>query len=563
MSLTERYERALVGNLERLGLGVLVRSLEAQLLTGATAQLLWTVLAVGVGLTTTGRVQTISFVVVGLLAVVTYSDTLLLVRRRIAQPIQDLERAADTIARGDIDDATVPEFDKEGDIGSLVASFDEMALFLQTVSEQADAVAQQQFDDPVLDEELPGQLGDSLDRMATNLRSYTTELERRTEAFQQLLDTFADGTERAKHGDLTATIDTADLRVDDQYRELIVDYNELVTTLGGTVADLRSFGSHVRSRSETTHRSVVEADEASEDVRATVSEIERGATEQMESLRAAVREIGQLSDSTQSIADSADELAATARRADERGQSGREELEAAVRGLRELRRQSRETVDAIEDLTDQMAEIEEVVTFIQQVSEETDLLALNASVEAAHASGDSEGFAVIAEEVKALAEETRDSADQVAETIAAVTAQTTETADDVRAMNTALDERIENAEAVLGDLDQILETVSELNDRVQEINEATDEQADTARRVTATIEDVAEVSEETAADAEAVAASVDEQTDRLRDASDAMAELTTTANELDDRLARFELPDGDRAVETGHPTGERETVSSD
>jgi len=110
-----------------------------------------------------------------------------------------------------------------------VNSFAEVERYLGTVSAQAESLAAQEFDDPALDEDVPGAFGDSLDEMAANLEAYTTELE-------SLVDAFGDAAGRARDGDLTATIDDGALATDeDRYVELVGNYNRLVTTLGGTV----------------------------------------------------------------------------------------------------------------------------------------------------------------------------------------------------------------------------------------------------------------------------------------------------------------------------------------
>ncbi|WP_241997316.1 methyl-accepting chemotaxis protein, partial [Halorubrum sp. SD626R] len=97
----------------------------------------------------------------------------------------------------------------------------------------------------------------------------------------------------------------------------------------------------------------------------------------------------------------------------ERGQAGREEAAEAIEELETLEARIGETATAVENLVDRVGEIDEIAAVIDGIAEETNLLALNASIEAARADGSGDGFAVVADEVKALAEETRAEAAEI------------------------------------------------------------------------------------------------------------------------------------------------------
>ncbi|WP_050032632.1 methyl-accepting chemotaxis protein [Halorubrum halophilum] len=530
--------------MDRLGI---TESIERKVVTAVGIQFLVTV---GIFLTQFLVSGTLSYVISGALflgAVVAIYNTLLIVRRDFVAPLKQLETGADAIAAGEIDavgskdgsGTALTGSDQPDEIGSLVNSFVEVERYLGTVSAQAEALAAQEFDDPALDEDVPGAFGESLDEMAANLEAYTTDLE-------SLVDAFGDAAGRARDGDLTATIDDGALAVDgDRYAELVENYNRLVTTLGGTVGEVASFTGDVADASDDVRASMDEVDDASEEVARSVQEISDGAAEQTEELESVSGEMSTLSATVEEIAASADDAAATARSAADRGRAGREEAAEAIEELEALEASIAETATAVEDLVDRIGEIDEIASVIDGIAEETNLLALNASIEAARADGSGDGFAVVADEVKSLAEETREEAAAISGRIDEVQAASAETAADVDEMESQVSDGVDTIESTLREFEEVVEDVTTVDETVQEISEATDDQARTTQEVVDMVDGIASVSRQTATEAETAAAAAEEQTATVSEVTRRVHALSDQSDELLARLDEFDVPDGD------------------
>ncbi|MXR51541.1 HAMP domain-containing protein [Halovenus sp. WSH3] len=539
----------------------ITESVERKVFTAVLIQFLVTI---GIFLTPFVLSGAVWFALAGALflgAVLAMYNTILIVRTDFTEPVARLEETAEEIARGNLD-VDLPESDQTDEIGSLIRSFEEMHAYLGTVSTQADALAAQRFDDPALDEEIPGEFGASLSRMADNLQSHTEELEemtdrleRRSERLDDLVAAFGEAAERAQAGDLTATIDPEELETDEQqHLELVENYNQLVETLAETIREVKSFAAEVSAASDDAERSMDEIDDASSAVSRSVQEISDGAAGQSEDLQAISEEINTLSATVEEIAASADDAATTAQGAADRSRSGRESAEAALDELDELEHGIGGTADAVEDLAEQVGEIDEIVSFIEEIAEETNMLALNASIEAARADQSGDGFAVVADEVKSLAEETREYAGEISDRIATVQQASQRTVADVQEMESQVSESLGTIETALVDFEEIVDEITTVNQTMQEISDATDEQAKTTQEVVGMIDDVASVSEETTAEAENVAAAADQQASSVTAVTETIRGLSGQSDELRALLAEFTVADRQQTRRATAPT---------
>lgn len=546
VTIRDRYEDFLWSMMD--GIGV-TESIERKVLAAVLIQFLVTVGIFVIPFLFSGIVWYALAGVLFLGAIMALLNTLVIVRKDFTDPICVLEEQATQIANGDLS-TEIEELEQTDEIGSLTDSFIAMRSYLLTVSAQADALARQDFDDPVLDEDVPGQFGESLTEMATNLEAHTEELEEMTDQLEQrsdrleeLVSAFATSAERAQDGDLTATIDRSDVAIDGgQYDALIDNYNELVETLGSTISEVKEFAGDVSTASDAAADSMDEIDSASSEVAVSVQEISDGAAEQTEDLQTVSEEINTLSATVEEIAASADNAAATAQQATTRSNEGRDAAEDAIEELDQLEERINETATGVETLAEEIAEVDEIVSFIEEVAEETNMLALNASIEAARAGQSGQGFAVVADEVKSLAEETREYASDISARIDTVQDSSDETVSDVRAMESQVSESVGTIETTLHNFEDIVDEVSTVNQTIQEISDATDEQAQTTQDVVGMVDEVASISEETTAEAENVAAAAQEQTATISDVTGNVDRLSEQSTDLQQLLNEFVVP---------------------
>ncbi len=182
MTALAHYRRFVWWTMEGFGVD---DSLGGKLLLAAAVQFAVSVAQAVIPTVFSGLLRIEATLVGFVLAAVAFGTTVLIAREEIVRPIERLEAAASRIADGEVA-VDLPETDQRDEVGALVDAFGEMQATLETTAEQADALAASQFDAPVLDEQIPGRFGRTLDQMTRGLQRHIERIESDRDQFRLL-----------------------------------------------------------------------------------------------------------------------------------------------------------------------------------------------------------------------------------------------------------------------------------------------------------------------------------------------------------------------------------------
>ena len=378
------------------------------------------------------------------------------------------------------------------------------------------------------------------------------EAEELSRALEATADRFSETMGRAAGGDLTVRL--SDDGTSDAMDSIADSFNRMMADLERTLVRIQSFGTDVAASTQEINASVSEVEDASEQVSSSMTDVAADADRQHDQLDEVAGEMSTLSATIEEVASASTEVASTSDEAAERGREGRESARAALDEMDAIREQTRVTVAEVEELNDEMAEIGEIVDLITEIAERTNLLALNASIEAAGAGAAGEGFAVVADEIKTLAGEASEATGRIERLIAEIQAAAAGTVDDMREVGSRVSTGTDTVSASLTALDDIVDGIEDANSGVQEIDHATTEQANSTEGVLALVDEASSLSDRTSDEVSSVSAAAEEQTASLSEVSRSIDTLTGVAEDLSQLLDGFDVDDGSTMSDgTGRP----------
>ncbi|HZP83522.1 MAG TPA: methyl-accepting chemotaxis protein [Chthonomonadaceae bacterium] len=485
----------------------------------------------------------------------------LLVTRAIAPPLTQMAAIAEHLAVGEVNQTILHTSHDE--VGRLADSLRAMIAYQQEMAQTAEAVAAGDLTRRVTPKSGQDTLGNAFAQMVSNLH--------------RLIGQVADSS------DTVAATSTQLSSSAEQTGQAANDIARTIQEVANAAHQSAQTSTEMAQGSEQQARAATEAAGAMERLQASITQVQAGSQQQKAAAAQADEGMALAAQAVAEVARSAQQMAQTAQQAATVAQTGGKAVEATITSMSRIQEQVEASAAQVKELGQKGQEIGAIVETIDQIAEQTNLLALNAAIEAARAGEHGKGFAVVADEVRKLAERATAATKEISALIGSVRAGVEEAVEAMEASHrevstgaarseeagSALAQILQAAESVAAEVQGVTATAQEMAASVQSVqasvasvrqvsaeNEhAITEMAAGAQQVSSAIATVASISQETAAGAEEMSASaeevsasaqnvsaaVEEQTASIEEVSAAASELNSMAARLQELVSQFRL----------------------
>ncbi len=316
------------------------------------------------------------------------------------------------------------------------------------------------------------------------------------------------------------SVDISGIKVKNEVGTLAHNFNEMLHALRKLIGDVKEGVELLAS--------------STEEMSASSTQIVEGAREQdMKSSQVATAS-QELSATIVDVAQNASSASESAKGANEVAAKGSEIVEKSIESINGIAETSEDTARVIEMLGNRSNEVGAIIQVIEEIAGQTNLLALNAAIEAARAGEQGRGFAVVADEVRKLAEKTTDATKQISETINVIQSDTGSALSIMNNEMEAVQSGVSHARDAEAALKDILDRVGKVDSMIENIAIASEEQSTAAEQISSDIESVAGISKDTSSSAEQI--------------STASQDIARLASTLSDSISVFVLSGDNRST---------------
>lgn len=341
---------------------------------------------------------------------------------------------------------------------------------------------------------------------------------------------------KVSKGDLTVEFRT---NRRDEFALLYGSCNDMLANIRGLIMEVESVYDALSVSLNKVNTSSTTFSETTKDIQTSVHEIETGVGEQTESATDCLNEMDSLFTKINVVNDNTNEIgsiAASTQVAINSGLTSMDNLNAKTKSTTDI---TDSVIQTIKGLSVHSKNIGQIVNSINDIAEETNLLSLNASIEAARAGAAGKGFSVVATQIRKLADQCLASAGKISNIVTEITEATKEAVNTAQTAEEIVDEQVEAVAATAHSFQTLKQRIEKLSEYLESIQSSSKDMEASGSSTLNSMENISAILEETLASVTSVANVTDKQSEALTSLDDASSQLMVRAKRLGDAISKF------------------------
>lgn len=339
-------------------------------------------------------------------------------------------------------------------------------------------------------------------------------------------------------GDFTATMD---VKTADEMGVMASRFNTMTATLRETLSQVSYSAQQVAATSEQLMASAEQTSKATEQIAQSVQEIAYGTEQQVDATNQGSDVINEIAQHISLMEKGIEEVSSSTRDANRQAAEGNQMAAKTVEHMTVIHGQMEQTAAVVNALGQRSQEIGQMIALITSIASQTNLLALNAAIEAARAGEQGRGFAVVADEVRKLAEQSSSAAEQVSSLVTDIQRDTESAISAMSHGSIILGEGMTLVTATGTAFEQISDSTAHLLTRTDEVSAEMKKISQEMQTIVAAIDHISQIAIQSAGNSQTVAAAAEEQNASMEEISAAVTMLAKMAEELNDTVRSFKL----------------------
>lgn len=332
-----------------------------------------------------------------------------------------------------------------------------------------------------------------------------------------------------------------DSKRNDEIGQLTESMQVMKSTLYHTIKQVAAASANVATQSEELTQSATEVRTGSEQIAFTMEEIASGTERQADRASRLASNVGIFSSKVQATNEKGEQIQASSIEVLGLTDEGKQLMESSNRQMMRIDKIVQEAVKKVDQLDNQTKEISQLVSIIQQVADQTNLLALNAAIEAARAGEQGKGFAVVADEVRKLAVQVSESVTNITGIVDTIQSESSMVVDSLKAGYTEVEQGTLQIKTTGKTFTKINSSVTDMVNNIQQISENLSDITAGSQEMNRSIEEIASISEEAASGIEETSATTQQSSSSMEEVARSSEQLSKLAEELNQLVRYFKL----------------------